>query len=425
MKKNYYIHDVLFNPFSYSLLFKDNRLKLSIKESELLELLCKNSGSVVSRGLIMDALWPNQDCANTNLNRAILLLRRKFESLGYRDIIETIPRGGYLIERNIVVTYDRRGSNRSESSNVADAMVVAENINDEPIVEGEGIEVSLPLSPDTVFKENPRKFFRLENTKLYILMFVASLLLIVCLVVLKFTKNDHNHKISSFESNFISVYFYSPIKQVSHDNSLLQETYEKINNIIDHENEQLSFMVGDNAISYIHINKSLGIYSNQVFFLEPAERLEKQISCVLENIKHGEKEAFHRSKKNKEVITRFFNGTCNNRALEYVEITKVNHIANAYEPNLFMTSVNAHDRDKNSLFKAYVFSYYANIDDPVCEQVISNIDFTLEGDNIEGNKIAIRILSEYNRLGEHVHFMTLANGVFSSSNFGGVLSYSR
>lgn len=73
--------------------------RLSKMEVEVLKVLCVHAGKTVTRQFLFEEAWVNNTGNNGHLNRVILLLRRKFESLGAHEIIKTIPRVGYSIER--------------------------------------------------------------------------------------------------------------------------------------------------------------------------------------------------------------------------------------------------------------------------------------------------------------------------------------
>lgn len=95
--RNYKIaEDIFFSAAIFRLSKGEKDIKLSNKEAELLEMLCDEAGTVIPRGTLQESLWPNQDNTDTNLNRQILSLRRKMESFGLLNAIDTIPRVGYI-----------------------------------------------------------------------------------------------------------------------------------------------------------------------------------------------------------------------------------------------------------------------------------------------------------------------------------------
>lgn len=71
-------------------------LPLAVKAFEALELLVRNGGRVVSRGKMLETLWPHADVEDSNLTVTIWALRR---ALGDTDngaaFIETVPKRGY------------------------------------------------------------------------------------------------------------------------------------------------------------------------------------------------------------------------------------------------------------------------------------------------------------------------------------------
>ena len=75
---------------------------LSLKAIETLTVLVRNSGKVLERQALMEALWPNTIVEDANLTVAISQLRKAFGQNGDIDqFIETIPRIGYRFAADI------------------------------------------------------------------------------------------------------------------------------------------------------------------------------------------------------------------------------------------------------------------------------------------------------------------------------------
>jgi DNA-binding response OmpR family regulator len=71
---------------------------LTRKEFMLLEYLLKNSGSVLSRGMIMEHVWDmNVDPFSNTIESHILSLRRKIDLPGKKKLIHTVSGRGYKI----------------------------------------------------------------------------------------------------------------------------------------------------------------------------------------------------------------------------------------------------------------------------------------------------------------------------------------
>lgn len=91
---------LLFQPASFRFFYHEKEIQLSQKETEVLQLLCRHQQQVVERKRFMQEVWGDKEGADTSLNKSILTLRRKFESLGYLDAINTVPRVGYMLRLN-------------------------------------------------------------------------------------------------------------------------------------------------------------------------------------------------------------------------------------------------------------------------------------------------------------------------------------
>ncbi|MGY3863306.1 winged helix-turn-helix domain-containing protein [Aeromonas lacus] len=102
MRKVFKHNDIFsFEPKIFKILSGRKELKLSIKEVDVLTILCEHQMQVVERKKLISEIWNDQESSDIGLNKTILLLRRKFESIGLVDAIETIPRIGYVLRLKI------------------------------------------------------------------------------------------------------------------------------------------------------------------------------------------------------------------------------------------------------------------------------------------------------------------------------------
>ncbi|HDZ8965053.1 TPA: winged helix-turn-helix transcriptional regulator [Aeromonas dhakensis] len=98
MNQHFLIGDkFILEPDRYRLITHNKETPLSQKETELLVALCTFSLSVVERGHLLDSIWGNSESGDIGLNKNILMLRRKFESFGVKNVIQTVPRIGYML----------------------------------------------------------------------------------------------------------------------------------------------------------------------------------------------------------------------------------------------------------------------------------------------------------------------------------------
>lgn len=81
-----------------SVIYKGRETILSRNELNIFHCLLKKQGSIVSRDELMDYLWDRSDFVDDNtLTVNINRLRKRLESLGFPDVIETRRRQGYML----------------------------------------------------------------------------------------------------------------------------------------------------------------------------------------------------------------------------------------------------------------------------------------------------------------------------------------
>jgi DNA-binding response OmpR family regulator len=95
----YNINGVSFTPLKGELCFKGTTIKLTSKESQILEILMINRNNVISKGIFMDKIWGfNAFIELNNIEVYISYLRKKLSSFGCGLKIETIRGSGYLLK---------------------------------------------------------------------------------------------------------------------------------------------------------------------------------------------------------------------------------------------------------------------------------------------------------------------------------------
>lgn len=107
LEVNYHLGEqITFIPSRYCLVKQRTEsareVHLSQKECQLLEFLCEHPQQVISRDEFTSALWNNSESSDIGLNKNILMIRRKLESLGVMDSIRTVPRVGYMMDLSIL-----------------------------------------------------------------------------------------------------------------------------------------------------------------------------------------------------------------------------------------------------------------------------------------------------------------------------------
>lgn len=77
---------------------RGNLVHLTPKEFDLLALLVENAGRVVSKDDILRSVWHDAEVEEGNLTQTISLLRKVIGGDHGHEIIETVPRHGYLFK---------------------------------------------------------------------------------------------------------------------------------------------------------------------------------------------------------------------------------------------------------------------------------------------------------------------------------------
>lgn len=88
------------------LLLRDNkRVALTSKVFDILTMLVENSGHLLEKDVLMQAIWPDTVVEEGNLTRCVSTLRKALgESGGERKYIETVPRRGYRFVCSVTVS---------------------------------------------------------------------------------------------------------------------------------------------------------------------------------------------------------------------------------------------------------------------------------------------------------------------------------
>lgn len=93
------VRDIKVNLTNRSVFHDDVEIQLSPREFQLLELLIRNKGQVLSRDLIYDKIWGlDGDVSMKTIDATVKLLRKKLNDNGENDIIQSIRGVGYKLE---------------------------------------------------------------------------------------------------------------------------------------------------------------------------------------------------------------------------------------------------------------------------------------------------------------------------------------
>lgn len=99
VQSTYMFGDIALNPYTLSLYCASQSFRLTLKESQLLEMLMDARGSVVSKSRIIEKVWGfDSDAQDRHVEVYISFLRKKLKALGSDTFIETVRGMGYTLQ---------------------------------------------------------------------------------------------------------------------------------------------------------------------------------------------------------------------------------------------------------------------------------------------------------------------------------------
>ena len=128
-------------PTEHLLLRDGTALPLAPKAFDILVFLVQNSGHLVKRDALMEAIWPDSFVEETNITVNVSLLRKTLGTMGDgQPYIETVPRKGYRFNASVIEAEDLQPPVSSaeqprlqESSEQAAAAATAAAVSDASI----------------------------------------------------------------------------------------------------------------------------------------------------------------------------------------------------------------------------------------------------------------------------------------------------
>lgn len=122
--KGYYIIDtnVRFTPVTRELVKEGGAEKIILQTpaSQCLTLLLKKQGQVIHRDELLAFAWGSEAAkfiSNNNYYQTISYLRKTLMSLGYDNLIQTVPKKGLMIGSNVQVDFSPHQANESSIVN--------------------------------------------------------------------------------------------------------------------------------------------------------------------------------------------------------------------------------------------------------------------------------------------------------------------
>ena len=91
--------NIILNPKTYEIISQTDKIRLSAKEYQVMEILINNSNSLVSTEMLMDKVWGFDSDAEINVVWVyISVLRKKLQAINANLTISAIRGLGYKLE---------------------------------------------------------------------------------------------------------------------------------------------------------------------------------------------------------------------------------------------------------------------------------------------------------------------------------------
>lgn len=320
----YMIHGkVRFDTSLYSIIRDDGvEIRLSKMEVEVFSILCEYARQTVTRQFLFDNAWPNDTGSDGHLNRVILLLRRKFDSLGLFDVIKTVPKVGYIV------------GDADSCANLSDVIELTEEFDDVHVeaVDDQSIDASksdVSIYPDieSTFPPNQKGKVSIrassdvemkdsQSIKVRYLVWVGGIGLLALLFYFMMSNtlvrgSSFNGKNETASNNFRIYNFYSNnIVSLYSTMTLNSDVQDKIGELVTTNLRggvgHYYVSISKKAISILHMNNEHHSVS-KIIYLRGYRGLLEEVGCILNMTSDGvETENFTSERIEKNSITRNF-----------------------------------------------------------------------------------------------------------------------
>lgn len=387
--------DIFFSAAIFRISKGDKDIKLSNKEAELLEMLCDEAGTVIPRSKLQDALWPNQDNTDTNLNRQILSLRRKLESFGLMDAIDTIPRVGYMFCAPIELA--------GESEEPAPA---------------EEIQAPTPSpAPQARRQYTRRKYDRYFSPK-RIFLFALLLVSLTALALVIYNYATAN-TLRIINLGQISLYMTSEAEKAL--NVKIDSLTPLIKPVSHKTDEQISILVGKEAISYFSINNSSRKLSENIFLLRSGHPVAEEVQCVITTMNQQGNNVSNNYYNNQETTVRYHRDC--QAPDNWVEMTRKSKYIVTMNREIVVATVIATDNQGKTLFNLDSVGDLERDNGDISVEIKNTIVNFIDQQALTNNALVATLVAALTPPKQKAKFIQLPGGIYLSSYLGGVITW--
>ncbi|MDR7022472.1 winged helix-turn-helix domain-containing protein [Aeromonas salmonicida] len=408
---------IVFEPENFRLIAKNNKeIILSHKESHLLLHLCESSMTVISRADLIKKIWGGSESSDIGLNKTILLLRRRFESLGVLNSINTISRVGYMLRLEVEFCLDAP----SPDYDTSDTTSVEQQSG------GEKKQAPICYKPRTSFFSHWRHFSWGKHISMF--FFIAGL---VAYISYYYSVKYHEHTFRNMGYKKItngSLFYTKDVKDPS-----------SLENAVTVLQKNYYMMISKNAISYIEISNNKPKWQ-KLFFVDEKLPLVGQVQCVAKNINNGAMDLFHVTDKvaGMDYISSYIYEPCISKSgskglgevfIRYTQFPE--------KSGLMVQEISFKSMEEKIIFKLKkVSEYHANFSRETYAEYNKNKkvkhaktkSIMLDEINqvlIQSNPLYARVLEELIQKDRYIITINKASNINADSTFGGMLFFDK
>ncbi|EGQ9299071.1 helix-turn-helix domain-containing protein [Vibrio parahaemolyticus] len=262
MTKQYKHLDIfIFEPDTFRLVLETKEIKLSHKESAVLQQLCENAMRVVNRRAILADIWGDSESSDIGLNKIILQLRRKFESIGLKATIETIPRVGYMLKLRIEIVQGYPLDHKDEI------------VGDE--------------SEDTTVNSQaePKKSVRKQRTIL-IATAITLLTFLFVFITLQLGVVDYRSQQNTPGISIFKPHAQEQGRTLLYADNISASDHENYMELSKYVNENIRYyaIATKSSLSFINLDSKQNKIWQKTFLMDPNREMLTQIKCIANDI---------------------------------------------------------------------------------------------------------------------------------------------
>lgn len=440
MKRFVILDMFIFDQELYSIsTMKGKVVRLSKMEVEVLSLLCAQAGRTVTRTFLFENAWPNGTGNDGHLNRVILILRRKFESLGANEVIKTIPKVGYSIQKATIAHdseyFVNAGNQDLEIVVVEDIMQTNELFC---AVDDDGTKRS-PLESEIFI---PKKSDVISKKKYLTIAALATVIVGgICVNLLRNINPHESLHLGKFNiinkhGNNFTIYYDN---RIFDSNNETLATINAVNDNISKHTGKYYISLSNSAISIVHIEETNNSVIKRIFLRSESANIIDELDCALNDVNHLVASTSTLSSRSVSLDTQ---DSVLNKSLSYIvsngcpyknsdnvkwemELAfRANSPANPY----FISTSKITTTDGEPLFKIVTDGSYdvVNKDNKHhnlwLSKTISLEQFTtLDNRNSISNASAFKLLEAYSKINYSTNTIKINNSVYLSDFLDGVI----